>query len=262
MADATGSAGDGYDTVLSYDASIGATTEQPFALSLVSVAGGAEGPCAGWDPYIGTPLARRARPCPASSDFSADKFTLDTSGSPPRTTCRRHVLGGEGGNAKFATIDVVFTPCADFSKDPMVGDGGDAFVKATKQTVALGDGRRAAGRLGVQGRRRRPGLGDRRPGRHRPGDERETDYSYDWTIDQGPSAGWHVTVQLWSDNTESADQTAPRTARRSTSSRQLHHHGHGRASNGDITPGTGSVTTVRGPDVHHHARRRATTSTT
>ena len=99
----------------------------------------------------------------------------------------------------------MFTPCADFTDGPEVGDGGSEFVKASKQTVAWEmDAAPPAGSV-FKVVADDPGSATAVLLATVPATS-ETKYSCDWTIAQGPSAGWHVTVQLWSESGDAAVQ--------------------------------------------------------
>ena len=115
----------------------------------------------------------------------------------------------------------------------------------------LGDGRRTAGRLRVQGRRRRPGSATNVLLATVPATS-ETDYSYDWTIDQGPSAGWHVSVQLWSARRRGGPVPHPGQPDLRHPAGELHHHGGpGRPRRHHTRHGLRCR--VCRQDVHHHA---------
>jgi autotransporter-associated beta strand protein len=194
--DAAGVAGTGYDTVSADTAVVIGTSEKPFVIPLVSVAAGAEGACANWDPDT----ARRWHVVEADTlaGFSLDRVVLNTA-----QFAGRNDLGGgvfsleQGTDGSKDTIDVVFTPVADFRTGPAVGDGGVSFAKGSQQKVAWEmDVAPPAGSV-FKVVADDPGSATNVLLATVPATS-ATEYGYDWTIAQGPSTGWHVTVQLWS----------------------------------------------------------------
>ncbi len=242
VADADGEAGTGYDVVRSLTATIGATADHPFRVSLLSVAAGEPGPCAGWDPDKGYRW-HLFQAMSSLEAFPADAFTLDTSEFAAENDLHGGVFTLEQGTlGKSATIDAVFHPCAVFADGPTMGDGGDSFAKGSEQTVAwTTDVAPPAGSVFKV-------VADD------PASATDvllatipatsaTEYSCDWTIAQGPSTGWHVTVQLWSDETESATEYHSADSRTFDILAASYTISVAAGDHGDVTPGTGPVTT-------------------
>ncbi len=126
--------------------------------------------------------------------FDASRFVVDSSGF------SNALNGGSFGVARSddgKALELVFTPSSVFTADPVVGDGGGSFPKSSKQAIAW--------EMDVAP----PSGSEFKVVADDPGSSTdvllatvpatsETKYSIDWTLTQGPSTGWHVTVQLWS----------------------------------------------------------------
>jgi hypothetical protein len=145
-------------------------------------------------------------------------------------------------DARGVPVQAPHFPSIDFAAAPVVGDGGGGFATGSTQAIAwtmtaappagaifmlVGDNPGAS--INVL-------LGTVPAGGG-------TAYSYDWTIAQGPSLGWLVTVQLWSGGSERASRDSqtfdilPATYDITVAS----------GANGAISPGTGPVATHSSP---------------
>jgi autotransporter-associated beta strand protein len=188
VADADGVPGTGFDQLYGGSVIFGreGTT---LTLKLVSVAGGQQGLCAGWDPTksyrwhvvtAGTTFAARAQYVVDASEFRND---LD---------------GGAFSAAPdwgYGYIDVVFTPLARFDGAPVVGAGGDAF--ATGSTVPVTWSTTSAPPMDAVFKV----YAMKGPTKNYLGSvpaSSVTAYSFDWPVAEAAAAGWHVAVELWS----------------------------------------------------------------
>ena len=256
VADAQGEAGAGYDVVRSLTTTVGATAGHPFRLSLLSVAVGEPGPCAGWDPGNGY----RWHLVAAMSGLQAlpaEAFTLDTSEFAAENDLHGGVFTLEQGTlGKFATVDAVFHPCAVFAAGRLWATAATASSRAPSRRWR---GRRTSrprpGRASRSSPTTRPR--PRRPARHRPGDERD---GVRLRLDRRPGSvrGWHVTVQLWSDEAEPATEFCSADSRTFDILAASYTITVAAGDHGGITPGTGPVTTYGDqtctitPDVGYH----------
>jgi len=206
VTDVDEAAGLGHDLLaLQGDATFSDTSTDAANVVLRSGAGGVEGPAPGFDkmkPYAWTILTTPAQ----INGFDADAVKLDTTAFEAQNPVGEGTFALEVvDHTTSQSLDVVFTPLADFETGPAVGDGGDSFAKGSTQTVAWEmDATPPAGSVFKV-------VADD------PGSEINvllatvpatsvTEYSYHWTIDRGPSEGWHVTVELWSASDNAAVQ--------------------------------------------------------
>jgi hypothetical protein len=210
VSDADGAAGTGHDLV-DVDAGVilAGTSPSPVAVVLRSGADGVEGPAAGfaggrsyrWPVVLSggeieglteDTVKLQTAAFTAQNPSADGAFTLEVTdhGTEPDT---------------YQTLDVVYTPSFAIISGPVVGDGGNEFAKGSEQTVAWEmDSAPPAGSV-FKVVADDPASGTDELLATVPATS-ATAYSYDWTIAQGPSEGWHVTVQLWSDEGESAVQ--------------------------------------------------------
>jgi autotransporter-associated beta strand protein len=204
VCDASGSAGTGYDRLQAVG--LGNVTVDavpaPFVIKLRSSDGTKSADTANFDNSKTYRWHVADQESGTVQGFAAGRVTVDAS------AFTNALAGGTFGvelSADSKSLDVVFTPCADFTTGPTVGDGGSEFAKTSKQTVAweMDAAPPAGGVFKVvaddpdSATNVLLGTVDA---------SSETKYSYDWTIAQGPSTGWHVTVQLWSGSGDSAVQ--------------------------------------------------------
>jgi|GEM_PF-1432239 len=245
VTDDEGAAGTAYDQIRGTE--IGPTepyveSAPPFAVSLVSASGGAEGPLADWDALS----AHRWQVMKAEwglADLDLDALDLDTT----QFATHNALLDGsfsleKGSDGGVPTLDVVFTPVADFAADPVVGGGGDAFVTGGTQAVAWEmDAAPPAGSV-FKVVADDPASGIDLLLATVPATS-ETEYGYDWTIAQEPSGGWHVAVQLWSSDDVGAVQYRSADSQTFDILSTSYTVAVGAGAHGSIAPGTGAVTT-------------------
>jgi autotransporter-associated beta strand protein len=200
VADPAGAAGEGYDQLSGAEyrdqVTLG-SAGRLFTVKLVSAAGGALAPCAGFDPAqsyrwqvvkagagglveAGSEVLIDATGF--QNDLDGGSFSWETTAAPG---------GGRYGN-------VVFTPLADFAGDPVVGGGSSSgFVTGTTQPVTwdttLAPPTGSVFKLYAVNA---ASSTDRLIGSVDAGSLKS--YSSPWTIAELVSAGWHVRVELWS----------------------------------------------------------------
>ncbi len=261
--DATGEAGVGYDTFTA-SGSHGiyvndhADEGRMLTIALRSSDGSAAAKAADFDPTKTCRWHIASATNGAINWFDRAVYTIDT------TAFTNDLDGGSfalGLSNDGKALDVVFTPCADFTKDPVVGDGGDSFAKGSEQTVAWEMGAAPPSGSVFKVVADDPDSATNVLLATVPATG-ETKYDYDWTIGQGPSAGWHVTVQLWSGAGDEAVQYRTRDSQDFDILAASYTITVTAGDHGEITPATGSVTTYADktytitPDTGYHVDRR------
>ena len=219
VSDAAGAAGAGYDTLEAAGAGgviIDATASEKVAVVLRSSDGAKAASAAHFDPAQSYRWHVITATAGSINGFGAGKVSLDTTG---------FTNDLEGGSFSLAlsddgrSIDVVLHAVRRLRQ----GSGGRRRRRQLRQGLradgGVGDGRHAAVRVGLQGRRRRPGLGDQRPAR-----ALSTPRVRPSTATTGPSPRARPRAGTSPSSSGPAaatlrSSTAPRTARPSTSSR-------------------------------------------
>ena len=202
IAAADGDPGIGYDTVtVDGDVTVSATKDSPCQVAPVTIAEGTFGDCTGFD-NTQSYVWHIVRATGSISGFDAAAFS-------PVDFVFNNDLGGGAlsvvqgtekvGGTTYQTVDLVFTPSTPditISSGPTIGAGGTQFAKGSNQTIAWETSQTPpAGSVFNVVADDPSSSTDVLLASVDAADA--TKYSDDWTIAQGPSAGWKVQVQLW-----------------------------------------------------------------